>query len=98
MILEEPILNNLGFVLVPSGFRLTEKHVKMLNNWNIKTVNIVSEANDEDQEISPELLEKAKEIVGERIKWQPRNEFEQIMIEKAIYYIADLIKQNKYNN
>jgi hypothetical protein len=94
MILQEPILNNFGFVLMPAGSVMSTRHIKLLSTWNIKVVHVLSDEEIEEDVFSNELLENARIKVAERIKWDPRNELEEVIIEQAIFATARQIKNH----
>ena len=73
MIVSEPVINNFGFTLIPSGTILQEKHKKVLKTWNVYTVSIKTDESEDGTEISEELKALAIERLSKRMKWTPRN-------------------------
>lgn len=88
MITAEPIVNNFGQTIMPSGMEMKTKHIEMLKVWNIQTVYIKSDENDSDVEISKEILIQAKEILSKKCPWEPRNVLEENVVELGILSIA----------
>lgn len=93
MILSEPIINNFGQTLLPSGAVLSDSHIKIFKTWNITGVMIKTDSDEEDEiEISPELKAKARERLKRRMSWLPNNAVERDLVDMAI---IKLIKMNK---
>ena len=89
MILQEPVVNNYGQTLIGAGATLSEKHKNTFKTWNIHTVVIQSDENEEEQFIiNDEILELAKAKLKERMQWQPRNQFENELYEMGLYHLA----------
>ena len=85
-VLSEPVLNNFGQVLVPSGAKLSERHINLLKTWNIKTVVIVG-GEQEEEDFSDELISAGLEVLSPRMNWTPRNEFENEILALGIYCV-----------
>lgn len=85
-ILSEPVLNNFGQVLVPSGAKLTERHINLLRTWNIKTVVIAGES-VEEEDFSDELIKAGLEVIAPRMQWSPRNAAERELLSLGIYCV-----------
>jgi hypothetical protein len=94
MITAEPVINNFGFTLIPAGTTLLEKHKKILKTWNVLTVSIKSDEQEDDLEISEELKLLASERLNKRMKWSPRNAHEINLYQAAIIRIAGMITKN----
>lgn len=95
MVLVEPILNNFGQTLLPSGTVLSKKHARLLKTWNINFVSIKSSDDDISSEIAPEILEKAKEILKTRMKWEPKLNYELDLFQIGIYHLAKELQNSK---
>jgi hypothetical protein len=94
MILSEPVFNLSGQTLLSSGMSLTEKHVKVLKTWNITSLSIQDDNNNDDNLINPEILKLAKEKVAKRLDWIPRNPIEIDLINTAEKFtVQDLVKK-----
>ncbi len=88
MILSEPIFNNSGQVLIGADSALNHKLIKVLMTWNIRSVQIKDNSNEESNIISEEILELARQKVFERLNWEPRNSNEFDLINTAINFTA----------
>ncbi len=96
MIVAEPVINNFGFTLVPSGTILNEKHKKVLKTWNVYTVSIKTDDTEDESEISEELKKLAIDRISKRMKWTPRNSQEINLYNTAIIRAAMIcLKQSK---
>ena len=91
MIIAEPILNKFGQTLIPSGAVLTDNHKVILKTWNIKTVTVKSDDNEEEIEISDELRALASESIDKRMRWEPRNAIENNLVHIGIIHAAKKI-------
>lgn len=91
MILEEPVVNQFGQVLLNKGTSLTLRHKKVFLTWNIKSIKIKS--SDEQSEItfSPEQLEISEKRLKTIVKWLPRNEIEKDLFNSAVILNAKAI-------
>lgn len=95
MVLSEPLLNNFGQTLMPSGTKLTERHKRILKTWNIMQVSIKSDNEEEEIEISAGLLNIAKERLATRVLWEPRTSQEEDMLRMATIHMARQISKEK---
>lgn len=94
MITGESIKNKYGQVMLAENIRLESKHQKMLKMWGISSIFIMSD--DEVQsEIyhDPETIEKAEEIIKEKILWTPINKFD----EEIYQIVMDRILETQYS-
>ncbi len=85
MVLQNSITNSYGQVLVNAGITLEERHKKILKTWNISTIVIKADEMMENEEISEEIYAQAKAEVYSRMKWEPRNKYEEDFVELGIY-------------
>lgn len=92
-ILGEAVINNFGQTLIPAGVTLKKNHISLLKTWSIETVSVKSIDDDDEEEISEDVLELAKKALTDRIFWEPRNENEEDIIELAILATAKLISR-----
>lgn len=93
MVLQNSITNSYGQVLVNAGVTLEERHKKILKTWNISTIVIKADDMIENEEISEEIYAQAKEELRSRMKWEPRNKYEEDFIELGIYAKARKIQR-----
>ena len=84
MALAEPIVNNFGQVLLPSGVIIKDSHKKILRTWNIRIVAIKGEDDSLTDDFSDELKKLAMEKLEKRMLWQPRNNIEIDLINVAV--------------
>ncbi|MBM2813582.1 MAG: hypothetical protein HW421_344 [Ignavibacteria bacterium] len=91
MVLAEPLINNFGQTLLPAGITLGTKHVKTLKTWNIFTVSVKGDDNDEETEISEEMKGIAEEIFSKRISWKPKN-----LLESDLYMLGIIFNARKH--
>ena len=83
MVLADAVLNRYGQVLMPTDTELKQNHKKMFKMWGIKSVTIKSDE-EEDSEMTPELIDAVSERIGLRLQWLPRNPIEENLVEMAI--------------
>jgi hypothetical protein len=83
MVVAEPIANKFGNVLLSTGSVLNHSHITLLKTWNVKTISIKGNDNDNEDVITAELREKAAVGLAKRMKWYPRND-----IEKDLYNLG----------
>ena len=91
------VTNKFGQVLIGSGAILNEKHKKILKTWNIAQVEIKSDDQEEAQSFSEEALSAAREFIATKIKWEPRNKFEEELISIAVISAAIWLKKGVNN-
>lgn len=95
MILNAPVTNNSGQVLLGPGIELGPKHVKFFKMWGISSVMV--EGGEETDEV--ELDETSLQLVGEnfskRVFWTPRNDHEEELLELGIKRAVWLSKKKK---
>jgi len=61
MVLEQPLLNDKGVMLLPGGTQLTEKHLALFKQWGVRRAAIEgvgreTPAGDAAAQLNPELL------------------------------------------
>lgn len=85
MILEAPVLNKYGQMLLCKGAVIESRHITMLKTWGVSSVLIVNDQEEnEARAYDPEKLRKAKEQLIQRMGWTPRNAVEENMVNAAI--------------
>ncbi len=90
MILDKPILNNFGQVLLGAGVTLEEKHIRLLKTWNIAFIDIEDATTpDEDGGISDELIVAAMQEIKLRMDWQPRHPLEENLFQMGVLTLAE---------
>ncbi len=93
MVLNEPIVNNQGQTLLPAGITIGSNHLRILKTWNIRSIYIKEDKSEEDNKISDEMLLVSKEKLMSRIKWSPRLEIEEDLLNAAVYLNAVNLSQ-----
>ena len=86
MILDEDVINNFGQTILIRDTTIEYKHIRLFKIWNVKSIAIkfaeyselYGQINNYSHinELNPELIEKSKEILAERIYWSPENPYE----------------------
>lgn len=72
MILEQPVVNTNGRVLLPTGCEINEKHIKAMKMWGIVDLCVkgtTENAETETDDTAPEKLEDAKNNLAEAFKY-----------------------------
>ena len=87
----EPIVNRFGQTLLAAGVSLTPQHSMILKTWNIRTIKVKGEDEEEDFSISPELREMLIGKIKKRANWEAK-----IPIEKDLFSMAILHYSKKY--
>jgi hypothetical protein len=84
-ILAEPIFNQFGQMLLPSGTELLPRHMTVLKTWGCRAVTI-KDGNrlERTEEASPEIRERAMARVNWRMKWEAENSLEKEIQQLAI--------------
>ena len=91
MILAEPLVNSFGQTLINSGVVLKKNHARLLKTWNIQTVCVKKDEDEEEVEISKEMIINAQKKLAERILWKPRNENERDMYKTVVLHFAKIM-------
>ncbi|MCX6170287.1 MAG: hypothetical protein NTX65_13150 [Ignavibacteriales bacterium] len=90
MELAEPIKNKYGQIMLAENAKLESKQKKMLKVWGISSVIIVADDEPfEHKAYDPEIIEKAKIKLSEKILWQPGNQFEEEIYQLALERILE---------
>jgi hypothetical protein len=95
MSLAEPIVNNFGQILLPSGVTIRESHKKLLRTWNVRVVAIKIEGDDSANNFSEELKAKAREKVLKRLQWTAKSNFESDLLNVAVIQACKIMSKNK---
>jgi len=71
MVLEQPLFNSKGLMLLPAGTRLTEKHLATLKRWGVRQAAIEGIGrerltDDAAAHLDPELLEAIDSALDEK--------------------------------
>lgn len=88
MTLSDPIVNNQGQTLLPSGIVIAAQHLRILKTWNIKLIHIKEDESEEENAISPELLKLAEENLISRMNWTAQIDIEIDLVNAAKQIIA----------
>lgn len=91
MILDEPVVNRFGQVLLNKGTSLSLRHKKVFLTWNIKSISIKSDDANISLDLSPEKLEISEKRLKQRVHWVPRNLIEKDLYKSAIILNARII-------
>ncbi len=98
MILDEPILNNFGQTLLPSGIELSQNHINMLKAWNINSLSIRTDSSGEP-EYSKEMKRIAEKYIRQVIEWEPEYPQEKDIFNIALYAFIDTnLRRNESND
>jgi hypothetical protein len=92
-ILAEPVTNSLGQTLINSGVTLTSKHISLLRTWNIQIVKIIDGSNDEVNNINEYQISQARIELKKYVRWTPRNNAEEDLIELGVLALAHKMKE-----
>ncbi len=95
MILAEPVSNKYGQVLLPAGTSLDEQKAKILKTWNIKAISVKGDVNEQEIEITQEMLDRCEEILLHKMNWFPKNHYETDMLKAAVYYLAKTLNNKE---
>lgn len=71
MVLEQPVSNTNGRVLLPAGCEINEKHIKAMKMWGIVDLCVKGNAEGGESQpsaVTPDKLEEAKTCVAEAFK------------------------------
>lgn len=90
--LAEPVLNQFGQTLINSGVELTSRHINILRTWNVQTVCVKTDDNEENHLFSEGQINHAFEVLLKHIKWQPRNRNEEDLLKLGTYFFANKLK------
>jgi hypothetical protein len=94
MVLAEPIVNSFGQTLINSGIELKDNHIRVLKTWSIRSVTIKEDENEEEVEITKEMIILAQKKVAERVFWKPRTDEEKDMYKSVVLHFAKNISTN----
>ncbi|HEX2961701.1 MAG: hypothetical protein HF300_17945 [Ignavibacteria bacterium] len=85
MVLETPVVNKYGQMLLSRGAVIESRHIAMLKTWGVSSILIYNDQEEnEARAYDPELLNKAKEQLMQRMGWIPRNAVEENMVAAAV--------------
>jgi len=94
MISIEPIVNRFGQTLLAAGVSLTPQHSVILKTWNIRTIKVKGEDENEGFTISPELKDLLISKIRKRANWKPKQNIENDMLSMALlHYSKQYIKR-----
>ncbi|HEX2869139.1 MAG TPA: hypothetical protein VHO03_19005 [Ignavibacteriales bacterium] len=85
MILESPVVNKFGQMLLSKGAVIESRHIGMLKTWGIPSVMVYNDQEENEKKAyDPELMRKAEEELIKRMSWQPRNPIEENLLKAAV--------------
>jgi len=94
LILSQPVINNYGQMLLPSGATISLRHINLLKTWNIETINVRGENDSETvetAEFGDDVLKHAKSRLKSRLNWIPENELEQELYNIGLKHACEVI-------
>jgi len=95
MHLAEPIVNNFGQILLPSGVCIKDSHKKLLRTWNVRVVAIRTEGDGNAANYSEELKAAARERTSKRFLWAPKSNFESDLFNIAVLQLCKTMSKHK---
>lgn len=93
-VLTQPIMNNYGQILLPSGATISSRHINLLKTWNIESIHVGNENDSEEEkeeEFGDEVLKHANKRLKGRLNWIPENELEQELYNIGIRRACEII-------
>jgi hypothetical protein len=94
MILQTPLINKYGQVILGSGAILSQSQKRTLKMWGIEHIVIESEDSDDMFVFDENILTSAQNFIKTRITWQPRNILEEELVELGIISYAFNLQRN----
>lgn len=97
MVIAKDVLNNNGFVIIPAGMKLSDRHKRVLKTWNVSQLYVVDEDSDDNPPIiTTEIRELCIQSIKQKVRWLPELEIENDLIESIIQRLATLyVKRNE---
>lgn len=97
MVIAKDVLNSNGFVIIPAGMKLTDRHKRVLKTWNVSQLYVVDEdADDNPPIITTEIRELCIQSIKQKVRWLPELEIENDLIESIIQRLALLyVRRNE---
>ncbi len=92
-VLSQPVMNNYGQMLLPSGAEISIRQIIILKTWNIKTITIKGDDEiDEQSDFGDELKMHATRRLKGRLDWIPENEWEQELFNIGLKRACQIIE------
>jgi hypothetical protein len=98
MVLAESLTNSFGQILMPAGTTIKQNHLRVLKTWNIRSIKVKSEENEEDIVINKELIKLAQAEIAKRLNWLPKIEQEKELYRIGVFQTALNLSKVKINN
>lgn len=97
MVIAKDVLNNNGFVIVPAGMKVTDRHKRVLKTWNVSQVYVVDgESDDNPPIITTEIRELCIQSIKQKVRWLPELDIEHDLIESIIHRLSSLyVRRNE---
>lgn len=95
MVLAESLTNNFGQVLMPAGTVIKSNHIKILKAWNIRTICVKQEGNEEEIVLNKRLIEIAQNNLSKRMNWIPSNPQERQLYRIGVFQAALRLSEKK---
>jgi len=99
-VLAENVLDPMGRLLLAAGTVLSERHIKILRKWGIRSVNVKTESPEEEEHLPEELIESAKADLAERFRHFERDfpaasEIYRIAVERRARMLSYASNENR---
>ena len=91
MILASSIKNKFGQVLLGAESRLELKHKNLFRTWGIESIYVISDEGDALDGINESILREAEELLAKRVRWNPKNENEEDLLNMGKERIIEKI-------
>lgn len=90
MQLAAPIKNRFGQILLASETILEERHIKVFQTWGIEKIFIKDGSeNAKEKEYDENTVTEAKKLLGNRLRWRPKNQHEEELYEAALKHVLN---------
>jgi hypothetical protein len=97
-ILAEPVKARNGQVLLPQGVALSDRQIKILKTWGIRSVMIeTADEEEETQKLSEELLNRGRERIRSRMVAPPAHAMAEQLFKVAVVRAAELCREEDRN-
>lgn len=93
-VLSQPIINNYGQMLLPSGATISLRHINLLKTWNIESIHVGDENHSDEaaeEEFGDEVLKHATKRLKGRLNWIPEHELEQELYNLGLKRACEII-------
>ena len=84
-VLSQSVRNDSGQIVVGEGVEIIQNHIDILKSWGIETVSIRGEN---------QIEKRARERLESRLKWKPKNNWEQELFNIGLKRACDLVRSS----